>query len=101
METSISGSHTILLLHEPDFISETAKDPRVALQLSGHTHGGQVRIPGFGAPILPPYGRQYDYGLYRVNEAWLYVNPAIGVIPPPVRFNCRPEITEIALTRGG
>jgi predicted MPP superfamily phosphohydrolase len=101
METSISESPTILLLHEPDFISETAKDHRITLQLSGHTHGGQVRIPGFGAPILPDYGRLYDYGLFRVNETWLYVNPGIGVIPPPVRFNCRPEITEFTLTRGG
>jgi predicted MPP superfamily phosphohydrolase len=101
METSISGVPSILLLHEPDFISETAKDHRITLQLSGHTHGGQVRIPGFGAPILPLYGRMYDYGLYRVEEAWLYVNPGIGIIPPRVRFNCRPEITEIILTRGG
>lgn len=99
METSASGAPTILLLHEPDFISEIAKDPRVILQLSGHTHGGQVRIPGFGAPILPDFGRLYDYGLYRVNKTWLYVNPGIGVIPPPVRFNCRPEITEITLTK--
>jgi hypothetical protein len=99
METSISGAPTILLIHEPDFIEETAKDARISLQLSGHTHGGQVRIPGFGAPALPLYGRLYDYGLYRVNKTWLYVNPGIGVIPPPVRLNCRPEITEITLTR--
>lgn len=97
METSISGVPTILLIHEPDFIEEIAKDPRISLQLSGHTHGGQVRIPGFGAPILPLYGRLYDYGLYRVNKTWLYVNPGIGLLPPPVRLNCRPEITEITL----
>jgi predicted MPP superfamily phosphohydrolase len=50
METSVSGAPTILLLHEPDFITETAKDPRITLQLSGHTHGGQVRIPDWAHP---------------------------------------------------
>jgi predicted MPP superfamily phosphohydrolase len=88
---------TILLMHEPDFADTYSKDKRVSLQLSGHTHGGQVRIPILGAPVLPDYGKKYDSGLYRVNEMWLYTNRGIGVIGPPVRFNCRPEITEITL----
>ena len=50
-----------------------------------------------GAPALPKYGKKYDSGLYRVNEMWLYTNRGIGVIGPPVRLNCRPEITEITL----
>jgi len=88
---------TLLLMHEPDIADIFSQDKRVSLQLSGHTHGGQVRIPIMGAPALPRYGKKYDSGLYRVKEMWLYTNRGIGVIGPPVRFNCRPEITEITL----
>lgn len=91
------GIPTILLMHEPDFVDTFSLDKRVSLQLSGHTHGGQVRIPILGALVLPDYGKKYDSGLYRVNETWLYTNRGIGVIGPPVRLNCRPEITEITL----
>jgi len=91
------GIPTILLMHEPDTADIFSQDKRVSLQLSGHTHGGQVRIPIMGAPVLPDYGKKYDSGLYRVNEMWLYTNRGIGVIGPPVRLNCRPEITEITL----
>jgi predicted MPP superfamily phosphohydrolase len=91
------GIPVILLMHEPDFADTFSQDKRVSLQLSGHTHGGQVRIPILGAPALPEYGKKYDSGLYRVNEMWLYTNRGIGVIGPPVRLNCRPEITEITL----
>jgi predicted MPP superfamily phosphohydrolase len=87
----------ILLMHEPDFADRYASDPRLVLQLSGHTHGGQVRLPGIGALVLPRYGRKYDLGLYRVGSMWLYTNPGIGLINPPFRFNCRPEITELTL----
>jgi hypothetical protein len=88
---------TLLLCHEPDFATQVAADGRVQLQLSGHTHGGQVRIPGFGAPILPPFGRQFDQGLFQVGSMLLYVNRGLGVISPPVRVNCRPEVTLITL----
>lgn len=87
----------ILMLHEPDFADQMALNRRIHLQLSGHSHGGQVRLPFYGAPFLPEYGRKYDQGLYRVGEMWLYVTRGIGVISPPGRFNCRPEITEIVL----
>ena len=56
-----------------------------------------MRLPGIGAPILPPLGEKYDLGLYRVHDMWLYTTRGIGVIDPPVRLNCRPEITEITL----
>lgn len=72
---------------------------RVTLQLSGHSHGGQVRIPGRGAPILPYLGKKYPYGLRRVGSMWLYTNRGVGMIPPTVRINCRPEVTEISLIR--
>ena len=91
------GIPVILLMHEPDFADIFSKDKRVSLQLSGHTHGGQVRIPGQGAIVLPDYGKKYEQGLYRVKEMWLYTNRGLGVIWPPVRFNCRPEITEFTL----
>lgn len=93
-------AHTlaILLAHEPDLADIFSLDQRVSLQLSGHSHGGQVRLPVIGAPILPHLGQKYDQGLYRVNEMWLYTNRGIGLITP-VRINCPPEITEITLVR--
>ncbi len=94
-----TGAPVILLVHEPDFVDTFSQDRRITLQLSGHTHGGQVRLPLVGALILPHHGRKYDTGLYRVNDTWLYVNRGVGVIGPPVRFNCRPEITEFTLVR--
>ena len=89
----------VLLAHEPDLADRFSLDGRVSLQLSGHTHGGQVRLPGIGPLILPRYGKKYDLGLYQVNDTWLYTNRGLGVIGPPIRFNCRPEITEFTLVR--
>lgn len=87
----------ILLAHEPDFADVTAATERFDLQLSGHTHGGQVKIPGIGAPILPNMGKKYPEGLYRVHGMYHYTNRGIGMIRPAVRFNCRPEITIFTL----
>lgn len=94
------GATTILLAHEPDFADAYHRDPRIALQLSGHTHGGQVNLPGYGPLILPRFGKKYHTGLYRLRHMWLYTNRGIGVGGIPVRFNCPPEITEITLTCG-
>ena len=91
------GVPVVLLAHEPDFADTYCLDGRVGLQVSGHSHGGQVRVPGIGALILPRYAAKYDQGLYQVNGMWLYTMRGVGVIGPPVRFNCRPEITEITL----
>lgn len=93
------GAPAILLAHEPDFADDWSQDPRVAVQLSGHSHGGQVRLPGRGALALPPFGRKYDYGLYRVRATWLYTNAGLGLAVPGLRLNCRPEVTEITLVR--
>ena len=92
------GAPVILLAHEPDLIDGPTADSRVTLQLSGHSHGGQVRVPGLGAPVLPYLGRRYPLGLYRVGESWLYTSRGIGMTGLPLRFNCRPELTEITLT---
>jgi predicted MPP superfamily phosphohydrolase len=90
------GAPTVLLAHEPDF-ADRATGRGITLQLSGHSHGGQVRLPFIGAPILPYLAHKYPYGLRRVGEMWLYTNRGIGLIAPPVRFLCRPEITLLRL----
>ena len=86
----------ILLAHEPDIADRAARFP-IDLQLSGHTHGGQVRLPGVGALLLPILGRKYPMGLYRVQDTWVYTNRGLGVTRPAMRFNCRPEITMFTL----
>jgi predicted MPP superfamily phosphohydrolase len=91
------GTTVILMMHEPDFADRYHSDGRIDLQLSGHTHGGQVRLPGIGAPFLPRHGQKYDQGLYELGSMWLYTTRGIGVIGPPLRFNCRPEITLLTL----
>ena len=91
------GVPTILLIHEPDFGDTAAADGRVSLQLSGHSHGGQVRLPLIGALELPIWGKKYDHGLYQLGKMALYTNRGIGLVDIPVRFNCPPEVTEITL----
>ncbi len=87
----------LLLSHNPDFV-ETLRDPRVGLVLSGHTHGGQVVVPGYGAPIVPSrYGQKYLYGLVQGPCARVFVTRGVGTVTPPVRFLCRPEIVLITL----
>ena len=99
MDGQQAGTFTILLSHEPDPASSYALDERIALQLSGHSHGGQVRFPLIGSPFLPPYGRRYDMGLYRIGNMLLYTNRGIGVTAP-IRLNCRPELTLFTLRAG-
>jgi predicted MPP superfamily phosphohydrolase len=94
-----SGEPVILLVHEPDFADESARRP-IDLQLSGHSHGGQVWLPGIGAPWLPPLGREYPRGLRRVGNLSLYTNIGLGTIRLPIRLNCPPEITVLRLRRG-
>ena len=90
----------ILLAHEPDYADTSARTRRFDLQLSGHSHGGQVVLPFVGAPALPYLGRKYYSGLYKVREMWQYTNRGVGMTSPFVRFNCRPEITVITLRAG-
>jgi predicted MPP superfamily phosphohydrolase len=90
----------ILMVHEPDFAREIAAHPRgkyVDLILAGHTHGGQVRIPGLRPLALPPQGKLYPEGHFVVGTSQLYVNRGIGTVGVPFRLNCRPEITEFTL----
>lgn len=91
------GEPVVLLVHEPDLLPQVARYG-VDLMLSGHTHGGQVRLP-FVPPInLPTLGKRYVEGLFRVGETQLYVNRGIGTVGVPMRLNCPPEITEITLS---
>jgi uncharacterized protein len=87
----------ILMAHEPDFADKSSAVMRFDLQISGHSHGGQVVIPFYGPPILPHYGRKYPSGLYKVQEMYQYTNRGIGMVFPYVRFLCRPEITVFTL----
>lgn len=89
----------ILLCHEPDFADVSAQTKRFALQLSGHSHGGQVSLPMLGAPVLPKYARKYPAGHYTIHGMHLYTNR--GLAHPHVRYNCRPEITVITLHADG
>lgn len=88
---------TILLSHAPDFAARAAADPRVVLQLSGHTHGGQVRLPGVRPLVLPRGGKAYPEGLYTIGGLQLYVSAGTGTGWLAVRFNCRPELAIITL----
>ena len=88
----------ILIAHEPDFADISAATGRFDLQVSGHTHGGQVVIPGQSRPpILPPLGEKYYSGLYKIREMWQYTNRGVGMGRVDMRFNCPPEITLITL----
>lgn len=93
-----SGEPVILLAHEPDWADHVTNYP-VDLQLSGHSHGGQVRIPFVGAPYLPPLARKYPSGLRQIGRLTLYTNAGIGTIMIPVRIACPPEVTLITLRK--
>ncbi|PIX39801.1 MAG: hypothetical protein COZ57_27370, partial [Armatimonadetes bacterium CG_4_8_14_3_um_filter_66_20] len=82
---------TVLLAHEPDFADQARRRP-VDLQLSGHSHGGQVWLPLLGAPVLPRYGHRYPCGWYRLDHLQLNTNRGVGCITPPIRLNCPPAI---------
>jgi predicted MPP superfamily phosphohydrolase len=87
----------ILLVHEPDFADVAAAAQRFDLQISGHSHGGQIVLPFIGPPILPEMGKKYPSGLYNINNMLLYTNRGVGVTTVNARFNCRPEITVFTL----
>lgn len=89
----------LLLVHNPDF-TEMLPEGRIDLALCGHTHGGQVRLPFIGAPVVPScFGQKYAGGLVQGPSTLVYVNRGIGLTVLPVRFNCRPEVTRLRLRR--
>lgn len=99
----IPDEPVILLGHEPDPALKIVRQPAgasIRLMLSGHTHGGQVRLPFWGALTLPPLGEHFVKGLFRLGSMQLYVNRGLGTVGLPFRFDCPPEITEITLRAG-
>jgi uncharacterized protein len=90
-----SDRFNVFLFHTPDLI-EDVSGPGVDLYLCGHTHGGQVCLPGYGALItFSKFAKKYESGLYHVGPTTLYVNRGLGLEPrpgPQVRFLARPEI---------
>ena len=97
---NIPNEPVILMCHAPDYIDELRSHPAsqaISFVLSGHTHGGQIRLPFIGALHLPPGGQKYVEGLFRVDNMQLYVNRGIGSVGVPFRFDCRPEITIFTL----
>jgi predicted MPP superfamily phosphohydrolase len=93
----IAGKEPLILMaHEPDYADKVIGSG-VDLMLSGHTHGGQVRIP-FVPPVnLPPMGQKYVEGHFLLGDLQLYVTRGIGTVGVPFRFRCPPEITLITL----
>ncbi|HUO17684.1 MAG TPA: metallophosphoesterase [Verrucomicrobiae bacterium] len=87
---------TILLAHEPDYADYVSRFP-VDLQLSGHSHGGQVRLPLLPPLYLPELAKKYIAGFYRIGPLSLYTNRGLGTVGLPVRFDCSPEITLLTL----
>jgi predicted MPP superfamily phosphohydrolase len=92
----------ILLCHEPDFADKLLAHPAgpsVALMLSGHTHGGQIRFPLLGPMFLPDLGHRYVEGAFHLQGLQLYVNRGLGTVGVPFRLNCPPEIALLTLRR--
>lgn len=87
----------LLLGHEPDFADVVKLYGGVDLMLAGHSHGGQVRLPGVTAAFLPVMGRRYVHGLFQLKDMQLYVNRGIGAVHLPIRFRCPPEVTLFTL----
>ncbi|MCC3357650.1 metallophosphoesterase [Bacillus sp. REN16] len=93
-----SSSFTILLAHEPD-IADRAEEVGAHMQLSGHSHGGQIQLPFFGPLITPPLGSIYYEGDHLIgpNQMFLYVNRGLGTTRLPLRFLAKPEISIFTL----
>ncbi len=92
----------ILMCHEPDYVDHVIRHPRfpwIDVMLSGHTHGGQVRLPILGPLILPPMGKKYIEGRFQFGQMELYVNRGLGTVGLPLRLNCPAEITHFTLQR--
>lgn len=98
LEDAQEDDAVVLLSHNPD-VAEYQRDPRIGLMISGHTHGGQVVVPGVGAMVVPSrFGRKYTGGLVRGPAYPVFVGRGVGTSGPPVRFSCRPELVLLTLT---
>lgn len=90
-ESTNTINYGILLMHEPDYIEDIDYN-KFNLIMAGHTHNGQVRLPFFGAIILPPHGRIYYENHYSLNNTDLYISSGIGTSNIDLRLFNRPSI---------
>jgi len=91
------SSPAILLAHEPDFADVSATTGRFSLQISGHSHGGQLIIPGIGTLVRAPHAKKYPVGRYQIGEMVHYTSRGLGTNVFWLRLNCPPEITIFTL----
>jgi predicted MPP superfamily phosphohydrolase len=88
----------LALVHEPDYFDEMTACRDIMLQVSGHTHGGQCRVPVAGyAPAKVKYGERYIYGHHAIGNSNLFVTRGIGTSGLRVRFACPPELAILTL----
>jgi predicted MPP superfamily phosphohydrolase len=100
---NIPHEPVVLMCHAPDYVDDLLTYPSgraVSFMLSGHTHGGQIRLPILGALELPPLGKKYVEGWFRFQGLQLYVNRGLGTVGLPFRFDCPPEISLLTLRAG-
>ena len=98
LENRPEGVPTVLLAHDPDLFPQ-AQARAVELTLSGHTHGGQLAVPGIRRLSLARFITRWTAGLYRQGRSWLYVNRGAGTTGPPVRLGAPAELAVITLRR--
>jgi predicted MPP superfamily phosphohydrolase len=91
-----AGAAVIALWHEPDYANATAAQGAFA-QLSGHSHGGQVRLPLIGPLFLPRGGKRYVMGTHHAQGMPVYTSRGVGIFFPPLRLGCSPEVTLVTL----
>jgi uncharacterized protein len=99
---NIPNEPIVLMSHAPDYADSLMVHPAgqaVNVMLSGHTHGGQIRLPVVGALVLPRLGKKYVEGSFTVGSMQLYVNRGLGTVNLPFRLDCPPEITLHTLRR--
>jgi predicted MPP superfamily phosphohydrolase len=97
LEALPDGGAAILLVHEPDFADISAGTGRFDMQISGHSHGGQIKLPFLRAPILPPHARKYPHGRYQINGMVQYTNRGLGTTSLRLRMWSPAEITVFTL----
>lgn len=88
----------ISLVHEPDYFDTMLRHRRIDLQVSGHTHGGQCRIPGIPyTPVKVRHGEKYIHGSFESGDSRLFVTRGVGTTGIRVRFACAPELAILTL----
>lgn len=102
LRTQAPGRMPLLVMsHTPDNVYEL-EELGAAAVFSGHTHGGQMRLPLLGAVVIPSiYGRRFDLGHFTLETTHLFVSAGVGADQPPLRIYCNPELVEVDFTSPG